>query len=96
MSQMSRGPRARSGMKLMKSVREKGMVQITRSLRRFDIGDRVAIDIEPSIHKGMPHHRFQGLVGIIAGKQGSAYIVELNINRVKKKIIAMPVHLKKV
>ena len=72
------------------------MVQITRSLRRFDIGDRVAIDIEPSIHKGMPHHRFQGLVGIIAGKQGSAYIVELNINRVKKKIIAMPVHLKKV
>lgn len=96
MAEMSRGPRARSGRKLMKSVREKGMPPITRMLRQFEIGDKVAIDIEPSIHSGMPHHRFQGLVGVVTGKQGDAYIVELNINRVKKKIIAMPVHLKKV
>ncbi|MBD6956196.1 MAG: 50S ribosomal protein L21e [Thermoplasmata archaeon] len=96
MSKMSHGPRARSGMKLMKGVRERGMPPITRFLREFQVGERVAIDIDPSQHSGMPHHRFQGRVGIVIGMQGRAYLVEVKEGSVRKVIIASPVHLKKV
>lgn len=96
MSKMSHGPRARSGMKLMKSVREKGMPPITHFLREFNEGDKVAIDIDPSQHKGMPHHRFQGMVGTIVGKQGDAYLVDVKVDSLHKIIIASPVHIKRV
>ncbi len=96
MAKMSHGPRARSGMKLMKSVREKGMPPITHFLREFNVGDRVVIDIDPSQHSGMPHHRFQGRVGSVIGKQGRSYLVELYEGKVKKIIVASPVHIKRV
>jgi large subunit ribosomal protein L21e len=83
-------------MKLMKGVRERGMPPITRFLREFQVGERVAIDIDPSQHSGMPHHRFQGRVGIVIGMQGRAYLVEVKEGSVRKVIIASPVHLKKV
>ncbi len=96
MSKMSHGPRARSGMKLMKSVREKGMPPITHFLRSFDEGEKVVIDIDPSQHNGMPHHRFQGLVGTVLGMQGDSYVIDLKVGSVHKKIIASPVHIKKL
>jgi len=96
MSKMSHGPRARSGMKLMKSIREKGMPPVTHYLKQFEEGERVAIDIDPSEHKGMPYHRFQGLVGTVIGKQGDAYIIDLKVGSVHKKIISSPVHIKRI
>lgn len=96
MSKMSHGPRARSGMKLMKGVRERGMPPITHFLRQFEIGERVAIDIDPSQHSGMPHHRFQGRIGRVIGIQGRAYLVEVIDGSVRKIVVSSPVHLKKV
>ncbi|MGC8662996.1 MAG: 50S ribosomal protein L21e [Thermoplasmata archaeon] len=96
MSKMSHGPRARSGMKLMKSVREKGMPPITHFLRSYEEGEKVVIDIDSSQHSGMPNHSFQGLVGTVIGKQGNAYLIDLKVGSVHKKIIASPVHIRKL
>ncbi len=96
MAPKSKGFRAGSRHVLRKSPRNKGKISITRYLQKFNIGDRVAIDIEPSVHKGMPHPRFQGRVGKVIGKRGRAYIIEVPDMDSKKILIVLPVHLKKV
>ncbi len=96
MAEMSHGPRARSGRKLKKRVREKGMPPITKFLQEFDVGENVVIDIDSSQHKGMPHHRFQGRIGKVLGMQGDAYLVDVTEGSVHKVIIASPVHLKRI
>jgi large subunit ribosomal protein L21e len=79
--------------KVRKSVRERGLVPLTRMLQQFSPGDRVHIKIEPSIQKGMPHPRFHGYTGVVKGRRGRAYIVEVRDGNAIKQIIALPVHL---
>jgi LSU ribosomal protein L21E len=59
MSWKSHGFRFKSGRKLKKKVREKGL-RIRKFLQEFEIGQRVLIHIEPSSQKGMPHPGYQG------------------------------------
>jgi large subunit ribosomal protein L21e len=91
--QRTKGIRKASRNKLRKRPREKGMPPITRILRSFKIGDKVSIKIEPSVHKGMPHHRYQGITGKVVGKRGDAYEVEIKDLNKTKLIISRPVHL---
>jgi len=93
---MSHGLRARSRKKLSKRARERGLPPPSRFIQKFEIGDRVAIDIEPAVHKGMPHHKFQGRVGTVVGVRGRAYLVEVKDGGKRKIVISLPVHLKKV
>jgi large subunit ribosomal protein L21e len=69
---------------------------IPRLLGNFEIGEKVVIKIHPSVQKGRPHPRFQGRIGEIIGKQGKAYIVKIKDGKKEKKIISLPIHLKKV
>ena len=93
---MSHGPRARSRKKLRKRVRERGLPPIRRYLAHFEIGERAAVDIDPSVHEGFPHHRFQGRTGVIVGKQGRCYKLMIRDGGLKKILIVHPVHLKRV
>ena len=72
------------------------MNSITRALQEFEIGQSVNVDIDPSIHKGMPHPRFQGYTGKIEGKQGDAYLVGINVGKKHKTLIIRPEHLGRV
>ncbi len=92
----SHGPRARTRRKLKKGIRERGLIPITRLLKKFEIGDKVIIKIEPSVHKGMPHPRFHGRVGEIIGRRGRAYIVRIKDAGREKLVISYPVHLQKL
>ncbi len=96
MVKMSHGLRARSRRKLGKRARERGLPPPSRFIQKFEVGERVAIDIEPSVHKGMPHHKFQGRIGKIVGVRGRAYLVEVKDGGKKKIVISLPVHLKRV
>ena len=89
-----RGLRSKTRKKLRKARR--GGVTITQMLKEFEIGDKVTIVIEPSVHKGMPHPRFHGRVGEVVGKRGRAYLVRIKDGGKQKLLIALPVHLKKV
>ena len=96
MVKMSHGSRAGSRSKMTKRYNERGLPAVTRFLQEFKEGDLAAINIEPSIHAGMPYHGFQGLTGRITGKQGGCYLVTVKIGGVQKQILAGPVHLKRI
>ncbi len=62
MVKSSKGFRSRSRGTFTKEVREKGMPPVNRFLRKFEIGDKVSVRIEPSDPHGQPHPRYQGRV----------------------------------
>ena len=92
----SKGLRSKSRNKLTKSPRERGRPPVTHSLRDFPEGSRVAIKINPSILKGMPHIRFQGFTGVVEGKQGNAFRVIIHDGDKRKELVVRPEHLKTV
>ena len=72
------------------------MPPINRILQTFKVGEKVNIRVEPSVHRGMPHHRYQGIVGKVVGKRGNAYEVEIKDQNKKKLIISRAVHLERL
>ena len=95
MGRHSKGPRMKTRRKLRKPVRERGKIPLSRLLENYEIGDRVVIDINPTVHKGMPHRRFQGKVGTIVEKRGKAYVIEIPQRKKVKLVIARPEHLRR-
>jgi large subunit ribosomal protein L21e len=89
----SHGERKRTRKKLSKKKRERGLSPISRAIQSFEPGEKVHIRIDPSIHKGMPHHRFQGLTGEVKGERGRAYIVEIADSKRKKELFIRAEHL---
>ena len=94
MPQRSRGFRSKTRAKLTKHARDKGMPPVTHSLRDYPVGTRVAITINPGVHKGMPHPRFQGLTGMVEGRRGGAFVIALKDGNKAKTVIARPEHLR--
>ena len=89
----SHGLRIKSGRKLKKHVRER-RISIARALQTFEVGQMVHIDIDSSVHKGMPHPRFQGRTGKVIGQRGRAYLVQIRDGGSYKTLIVRPEHLK--
>lgn len=92
---VSRGPRRKSRSVLTKRVRDKGKLGLSRLLAEYEVGDKVIINIDPGVHKGMPHKRFQGKVGTVVEKRGKAYILDIPQRKTSKLVIAGPEHLRK-
>jgi large subunit ribosomal protein L21e len=63
-------------------------------LRDYRVGERVMVIIEPSVQRGMPHRRYNGLVGEILEKRGRGYILQVYQGDKPKKISVMPDHLR--
>ncbi|MDD5417411.1 MAG: 50S ribosomal protein L21e [Candidatus Nanoarchaeia archaeon] len=95
MVKRAKGGRQNTRHKLSKNYREKGKVSITKHVQTFNVGDKVLIKPEPSVQTGMPFRRFFGKVGVIMGKKGKAYEIEVKDYNMKKTIISLPVHLVK-
>jgi len=89
-----KGLRARTRSLLRKKPRERGKISTSKLLYEYKLGEKVVIDIEPSVHKGMPHKRYQGNVGVIVAKRGRAYTVNVKQGDAVKQIIVLPEHLK--
>lgn len=84
--------------KTRRTLREKPAFRpaINIFLQEFRKGQKVVIFPEPSSQSGMPHPRYKGRVGMIEGKRGKSYIVEIIDGNKVKKIISRPEHLKVV
>lgn len=80
---------------MMKSVRTKGKVSLTKFFQEFKTGDRIQIIVEPSYHGGLPYRRFLGKSGIIAGKRGECYEVTIIDGKKEKMQVLHPIHLKR-
>ena len=95
MTKRSQGLRSGSRHKLSRPSRERGLSPITRSLQTFEDGDTVSIVIDPSYHRGQPHHRFHGLTGKVMRIQGKAYVIRTRVGKMDKELIVRPEHLRK-
>jgi large subunit ribosomal protein L21e len=89
----SQGYRHRTRQLLRKKAREKGKLGLSRILRIYQPDERVLIKLDPSTHKGMPHRRYHGKIGIVENKRGQAYVVNVTQGKAIKTIIVRPEHL---
>jgi large subunit ribosomal protein L21e len=78
-----------------KKVRQKGKLSLSKYFQEFDEGQRVAIIREHSENPTFPK-RIQGITGVIIGKRGKAYLVQIKERNKEKVHILQPVHLKKI
>ncbi|MDP2718196.1 MAG: 50S ribosomal protein L21e [Candidatus Micrarchaeota archaeon] len=83
--------------KRSRNLRSKGRVAITQFLQSFDDGQRVRIHIDTNNVRGRPTTlRFNRKHGVIQGKQGKAYRVQIKDGNKHKTIIVSNAHLVKV
>ena len=94
MVKKSKGYRSRTRILLKKEPRERGKLGISRLLHNYLSEEKVSIKIDPSVHKGMPHRRYQGKIAKIIERRGRSYIIEVPVKSVKKTLILRPEHLK--
>ncbi|QKQ99893.1 50S ribosomal protein L21e [Metallosphaera tengchongensis] len=91
----SRGNRTRSRKLLKKSPRERGGVpSLGKLMVDLSQGQAVIVDINPSIHNGMPHRRYQGRIGTVLNKRGKSYEIKIKLGKKEKTIIVRPEHLR--
>ncbi|MCW4026181.1 MAG: 50S ribosomal protein L21e [Candidatus Bathyarchaeota archaeon] len=90
----SRGFRKKTRSLLRRKPRERGKLGLSRLLRTYEPGEKVVIKIDPSVHKGMPHRRYQGKVGVIVSKRGRAYEINVTQGDAVKEVIVRPEHLR--
>lgn len=95
MAQRVGGFRRKTRSKLKRSPREHGKISLTRYFQQLESGDRVNLNINPSVHRGMFFPRFHGKTGVVTGKRGSCYEVAIKDGNKEKIVIAHPIHLRK-
>ena len=66
------------------------------TMHTYQEGDKVAIGLDGAQQKGMPHRRFQGRTGEIAGTQGRAYVIRVADGNMMKTVVARPEHLRPI
>jgi len=84
------GYRAGTRKKFAKGHRQHGAIKISKILTNYHIGDYVDILVDGAIHKGMPHHSYQGKTGRVFNVNERAIGVIVNKvvrNRIQPKRI---------
>ncbi len=94
MAQKTDGQRNKTRKKLSKHARDKDT--ITSHLKTFKEGDKVRIDVDPSIHRGIPDPKFHGKTATVTDRRGRAFIVEVDDRGKTKELTAYPSHLEEV
>ncbi|MGW8288643.1 MAG: 50S ribosomal protein L21e [Candidatus Bathyarchaeia archaeon] len=93
MGRKAKGFRRRTRYLLKRKPRERGKTGLSKVLREYEPEEKVVIKLDPSVHKGMPHRRFHGRIGVIADKRGGSYIVNVTQGKATKEIIVRPEHI---
>jgi large subunit ribosomal protein L21e len=79
---------------MKKDLRRRGLPPVSSLIQQYEIGQKVHVVIEPSIHKGMPHRRFHGKTGTVTGRRGRAWVLEVTDGDARKTVIVRPQHLR--
>ncbi len=72
-----------------------GRFSIAEALQEFKPSEKVIIKLNPAVHKGMPHPRFQGRQATIVEKRGRSFVVQVMDGNKPKLLTAKPEHLKR-
>lgn len=92
---LHKGYRNKTRKRYRKKPREKGLGSIEKYLADYEINDKVDIIADPSQHKrGLPHRRYQGKTGVIVGKRGRCFEIEVKLGNSKKMLIIGREHVR--
>lgn len=92
-----RGLRHRTRKLLKKHVRERGAIPpLSLLMRKYEVGEKVHIVVNPSVMSGMPHRRYHGKTGVVVGTRGRCYIVKVTLGDKEKTLFVRPEHLRPV
>ena len=75
---------------LLRSSEKRGLTSL---LREYEPNDRVVIKIDPSQVKGMPHRRFNGLVGVVREVDRRVVTLDVPVGDKVKTLIARKEHI---
>jgi len=93
MVKASKGFRVKTRKVMRVSPRNRGMPPVTASLREFAVGSKASVKLDGRVQKGMPHPRYQGQTGIVVGRQGRAFLLEIVVGKKVKTLVVGPEHL---
>jgi len=65
-------------------------------LHDYKAGEKVVVNIDPSEHKGMPHRRFQGKVGVVDRVGRRTLVLKVNIGNKEKSVTTRLNHIKPI
>lgn len=80
--------------KILTKKENKGFSDQILRLKNLKQGDKVVIMMNPSYHKGMPHKRYHGKIGIVKRRRGRAYEVEVTKGNKEVLLIVPLEHLR--
>jgi large subunit ribosomal protein L21e len=86
----SHGYRRRTRSLLKKRDSGRGLSHI---LTEYTPGENVVIKIDSTQVKGMPHRRFNGLVGVVRETGRRAVIIDVNVGHTVKTVISRKEHI---
>lgn len=75
---------------LLRSSTKKGLSSL---LVEYSPNDKVIVKIDPAQVKGMPHRRFNGLVGVVTKVERRAVTVDVKVGDKVKTLIARKEHI---
>jgi large subunit ribosomal protein L21e len=75
---------------LLRSSEKRGLTSL---LREYEPNDRVVIKIDPAQVKGMPHRRFNGLVGVVKEVDRRVVTLDVPVGDKVKTLIARKEHI---
>ena len=77
-----------------KFKRKGSKLSVNKLLQQFNVGDSVQVNINSSVHSGMPFRRYQGISGRVLGKQGSAFKIAVKEGNAARTLVVTAAHLK--
>lgn len=85
----SKGYRRRTRTLLKKS----NLGGLSRILREYSVGQKVVIKIDSTQVKGMPHRRFNGLVGVVTEVGARGLRINVPVGDKTKTVVARKEHI---
>lgn len=90
------GFRRKTRSKLRKNIRRKGKISLSKYFQIFKEDDKVRLNAEPAVQKGMYFPRFHNKAGVVKGKKGKCYEVMIKDGKKGKIMIVHPIHLRRM
>ncbi|MFQ5711028.1 MAG: 50S ribosomal protein L21e [Candidatus Geothermarchaeales archaeon] len=92
----SHGFRVKSRKLMRKREGKRGFTSRLLLLQGLQEGDKVAIHIDPSFHKGMPHRRYHGKIATVLDRRGRAFEVETTKGKKRVTLTIRAEHLRRL
>ena len=66
---------------------KKGPRGVSFLLREYNVGDRALVQIDSSQHKGLPHRRYHGKVGLVTEVGRRHVVLDVKLGEKSKTLI---------